>query len=378
MQQAPGGGLPFFPLNLGGSKEIGETRSAPFPSDTFPAFRGESVPPLRQQEEGLRCLGSDEDQYSTTGWDACWRVLFSNPPRGDSSKQARIAKIRERSYLGKNGHIERMNAWTHLVGAIAFFVFSFVRPFTGLDSTSLSGRLAGYSSAVVVVTFAVSTAFHTGGTVRWLAPILRVFDHGAIDVALAIACTTDISIVTLDLHDVPWQTVIDPVGVALVILVFFLYRRIVVPSEDTEIAWGSCVLGLFRVQHADFEYGALRSSGYICLSFGFVALIPAAIRNLSINASMILIICNGLSLFLLIFGLLLDNVLIVPDVWYMDSKKKKAKNTGIVCHNEACGCIMTSHAWWHVFSLFSVLVCTVGREIAIADTNFHSIVHSEL
>ena len=150
------------------------------------------------------------------------------------------------------------------------------------------------------------------------------------------------------------------------------------PPEDTEIAWGNCVLGLFRIQHADFEYGALRSSGYICLSFGFVALIPAALRNLSANAAAILIVCNGVSLILLIAGLLLDNVLIVPDVWYMDPKNRKGKNPKIVCHNEGCGCIMTSHAWWHVFSLFSVLICTIGREIAIAETEFHPVVHSEL
>ena len=205
-----------------------------------------------------------------------------------------------------------------------------------------------------------------------------MFDHGAIDIALAIACTTDISIVTLDFYDVPWQTVVDPIGVAIVILIFFLYRRLVLPPEDTEIAWGNCVLGLFRIQHADFEYGALRSSGYICLSFGFVALIPAAIRNLSFESASTLIICNGVSLMFLILGMLLDNVLIVPDVWYMDPKNKKGKNPTIVCHNERCGCIMTSHAWWHVFSLLSVLICTVGREIAIADTTFHSVDHNEL
>ena len=378
MRTGPDRGLPFLPLNLARAKQIGATDSAPFPSDPFEVLGGESAPPLKQPEDGLRCIETDEDQYTTTGWDACWRVLFSNPPKGDTAKRARVSKIREISLLGQKGHIERMNAWTHLVGALLFLGFSILRPFVGFDSTSLSGRLAAYSSAVVVITFSVSTAFHTGGTVRWLAPILRVFDHGAIDVALAVACTTDISIVTLDLNDVPWQTVVDPIGVAVVILTFFLYRRVVLPPEDTEIAWGNCVLGLFRIQHADFEYGALRSSGYICLSFGFVALIPAAIRNLSASSASTLIVCNGVSLILLIVGLLLDNVLIVPDVWYMDPKNRKGKNPTIVCHNTKCGCIMTSHAWWHVFSLFSVLICTIGREIAIADTDFHASVHSEL
>jgi len=386
MQKARDGGFPFLPLDLapGFSERCHEAieEESQVGAAPFPLLHGADAPPIFNPkpgdvpgDDGIQCIGSDQDQYTNTGWDACWRVLISNPPKGNEQRKRRVAQVRTFSLLGQNGHIERMNAWTHLVGALLFFVFSLVRPLT-LDSSSLSGRLASYSSAVLVITFAVSTAFHTGGTVRWLSPILRMFDHGAIDVALAVACTTDASVVTLDFKGVPWQTAVDSLGVALVILLFFMYRRSVLPASDTEISWGDCVLGLFRFQHADFEYGALRSGGYICLSFGFIMLMPAAVSNLSMSSAIILIACNAVSLVLLIIGLLLDNVLVWPDVLYQDKIKRKAQKPDLLCVNQSCGCIMTSHAWWHVFSLVSVMVLTIGREVAIADTDFHS--HGEL
>lgn len=374
-------GLPFLPLDLrpgfgnrrGNNLFVG---SAPFPE-----FGGADAPPRTQPEqdefeEGLKCEGGDNDQFSTNCEDACWRVLFRNAPSGDRQMIDRIKESRKDSLIGTEGHIERTSAWIHLLGSFGFLLFALTRPATMLDSTSLSGRLSSYTSIVLAITFAVSTGYHTLGTVDWLAPTMRAFDHGAIDVALAVAATTDMSVVTLDFDNVPWQTTVDAFGVALVILCFFVYRRLVLPSDDTKIGWGDCRLGLFRIQHADFEYSALRSSGYIVLAFGFVSLVPAALRNLSPLASATLIACNGVSLILLIMGMYLDNVLIWPDTLYKDAEWRKKQRPPWACHNETCGCIMTSHAWWHVFSLVSVVTLTVGREVAISDTTFHTHPHT--
>lgn len=385
MRRSRDGGLPFLPLDLRpgfserchdafddelltGTIKIGAAPFPDLPRAPGPA-RGKQTE-NEQQEDGEWCIGTDQDQYSNDdGLDACWRVLISNPPKGTAERRGRIRKLRQLSLLGQTGHVERMNAWTHLIGAFIFLIFSIVRPLV-LDTASTSGQLSTYSSVVLVITFLVSTAFHTGGTVRWLAPILRTFDHGAIDVALAVACTTDASVVTLDFKNVPWQTTLDSIGVATVILAFFLYRRLVLPASDTEISWGDCRLGLFRFQHADFEYGALRSGGYICLSFGFISLIPVAFANLSTGSAIMLLACNGVSLSLLIVGLLLDNVLVWPDVLYQDKARRLGQKPTPQCHNTSCGCIMTSHAFWHVFSLVSVIILTIGREVAIANTYF--------
>jgi predicted membrane channel-forming protein YqfA (hemolysin III family) len=380
MRTAPGGrGLPFLPLNLqpGHASARGSIASIASAVDAAPFPELHGAPPIVQPKpgEGLECIGTEDDQYSTNWYDACWRVLISNPPRGDAQRVARIRKRRSLSFLGQKGHIERASAWTHLVGAFGFLLFALVRPVTDLDSTSASGRLSTYTCAVLAITFAVSTGYHTLGTTRWLAPIARLFDHGAIDVALAVACTTDASVVTLDFHDVPWQAAVDSSGVALVILCFFVYRRLVLPAEDTEISWGSCRLGLFRVSHADYEYSALRSSSYIVLAFGFISIVPTAVRNLTATASSTLIVCNGVSLMLLMAGMFLDNVVMFPDVMYEDGFKRGLQKPAWTCHNTGCGCIMTSHALWHVFSLVSVLTLTVGREVAIAETAFHTHPH---
>ena len=391
MRAAPQGGRPFLSLRLDQAQLCDAEASdgidgidAIDPINTIntintvntvnaaplPQLRGADAPPLRRpardgEENALGCIGKEEDQYSLRGWDACWRVLISNPPSGDAARRTRVRELRKESLLGPAGHVERANAWTHLIGAVGFFIYALVRPWV-LDATSLSGRLASYASAVLVVTFGVSTAFHAGSPVRRWAALLRMFDHGAIDVALGVAAVADASVVTLDFRDVPWQAMVDAIGVAVVILLFFAYRRAVLPSKDTEIAWGDCILGLFRFQHADFEFGALRSAGYICLSFSFILLIPVALQNLSGEAAYVLVFCNGASLGLLIIGLLIDNMLVWPDVLY-----RRGKMPPLQCHSKECGCIMTSHAFWHVFSLFSVVILTVGREFAIADTDFH-------
>ena len=376
MRAAPNGGLPFLPLDLQpgfGNRRvgIGETpvRAAPLPE-----LRGADAPPNRQPlpgdapgEQGLLCAQTEDDAFSTNWYDACWRVLFRNLPRGDAAQRQRIGRRRELSLLGLSGHIERANAWVHIVGSAGFVLFAILRGPSGLDNTSVSGVMSTYTAGVVALTFAVSTGFHTLGTVRWLAPLMRLFDHGAIDLALAVACTTDTAVVTVHFADVPWQTVGDAIGVAVVILCFFLYRRLVLSPEETEIAWGDCRLGLFRIQHADFEYSALRSSSYVVLSFSFIMLVPAAVRNLTALGASTLIACNAVSLSMLIAGLLLDNVLIWPDKLYEEAAKRKDQAPWLICHNRSCGCIMTAHAWWHVFTLVSVLVLTVGREVAISE-----------
>lgn len=364
---------PFLPLRLGVTAErrIG---AAPLPE-----FRGADAPPLvqpepgeRPGEEGLRCLESEDEAYTTDVWSACVRVLCWNPPKVgpmEFKKRERLELARSKfSFLGPTGHIERMNAWTHVFGTVLFLVFASVRPMTALDSESTAGWISTATSFLVAFTFAVSTSFHTLGTVPWLAPLMRTMDHGAIDVALAVASTADIAVVTLGFVDVPWQTIADAICVAAVILTFFVYRRIVLPASSTQLAWGDCALGLFRLQHADFEHSSLRSASYVVLSFGFLMVIPAAFANLTQFAAVALVIANGTALLLLIIGLLLDNVLMWPDVLYQEAGKRRGQKPPLYCHNASCGCILTSHSWWHVFTLVSVVLQTIGREIAIAET----------
>ena len=152
------------------------------------------------------------------------------------------------SYLVPNGHLERARAWVLLIGAAMFFAFATFRSLTGLDTVSTAGILSGITSAVVMVTFLVSTAYHCLGTIGDMMPFLRMLDHGSIYIALACATVTDTAVVTIDFLGAPWQTISDALFVAALLLVFFSYRRIVLPPSETAVAWGSCKLGLFRLQ----------------------------------------------------------------------------------------------------------------------------------
>lgn len=309
-------------------------------------------------QSDLRCLETEEDDYTTEFYESCWRVLIHNPPRGSEAARRRIFERRRFSVVGYFGHIERFNAWTHFVGAFGFLGYALIRPWTSLDSESTSGRLASYSAALTSVVFFTSTAYHTLGTARWLAPVARMFDHTAIDLALGVASLCDLSIATNGFDRVHWTSVADSVATTFVIMLFFFYRRWVLPASATEAGWGSCKLGLFRMQHTDLEHGALRSGGYVCLAFLFIAVAPLIAEQ---PGGMFLIWCNAISVGLLICGLYIDNVLIWPDRWYQQGYKN------LWYANRECGCILNSHAIWHVLCLVACALQTLGREVAIRE-----------
>jgi len=354
--------ISFLPLDLRPGFSRRGTGAEPVPLINPNNF----VTPVIGEDDNLQCQGTEFDQFSVQNWwEAFWRVLCYNPPQV-GNREVVIKKRREKSLLGAFGHIERMNAWTHLVGVVGYLVFALLRGYF-LDSKSLAGMLSSAAAFALCLTFLVSTTYHTLGAVRSMAPILRTFDHGSIQISLAITSVADAAVCTSNFKDVTWQTISDPLLVALTLLCFFLYRRIVLDPSFTEIAWGDCILGLFRIQHADFEHSALRSAGYVVIAFGFVMLIPVAYNNLDFEAFFTIVISNALGLFLLILGLLLDNVLLWPDVLYQEAARKRKKMPPWqTCHSAQCGCIMTSHAFWHVGALFSVVIATVGREVALA------------
>lgn len=368
------GSLPFLPIGLRVEHRADDSALTSTVPPLVSHKNKQLFEPILGENDDLQCIETEYDQYSVrNAWEACWRVFIHNPPYGTKLQKERILRRRNKeSLLGKYGHIERMNAWTHIIGAAIFAVYSAIRPATDLDSTSISGRLSAVSSAIIVVVFGVSTTYHTYGSVRWMAPFLRMLDHGSIYVSLGVATMADTALVTLDFNRVLWQTVVDGVLVAIILICFFSYRRMVLDPSFTEIAWGDCRLGLFRFQHADYGHASLRSAGYVVLSFSFVLLIPTAHQNLSSSAFWVLLACNGMSLAMLVFGLILDNVLLLPDAVYEDWAKRPGKSTklnSVPCHSKSCGCVMSSHAWWHTLSLISVIVQTAGREYALGVTN---------
>lgn len=249
------------------------------------------------------------------------------------------------------------------MGAVAYLVFCIVRPLAGFDTETATSRWSAASSAALAITFFVSVEYHILSPTP-LAYIARVFDHGAIDIAIAIAAVADISLVTQNFKDTPAQAYLDPLFIAAATTAFFIYRRWLLPPEDTIVSLGSCRLGLFRIQHQDGAHAPFRSSAYFVLAFLFSSYLPCAFENLSPSAAMVVLGCNGASLALLIVGLVIDDVLQEPD---LSMQKHPPPAWTQLCYSKTCGCIASSHAWWHFLSLVSVAVLTCGREIALAD-----------
>ena len=387
MRQEPRAGgrrLRFAPLPLG---DPGGDHA-----HTLPAYGGVDYAPKRVADGPLECLpvedgtedptaGVDNQFTIRNGWEACFRTLWHNAPPNARHYERR----RRESMLGPYGHIERMNAWTHVVGALAFAVFSFLRaalPAT-FDNLSTAGQLSAVSAAATVVTFTVSTAYHSYAGVRALSPAFRVLDHGIILCALAVASATDACVATLNYADARWQTVAEPFFIAVTLLIFFSYRRLVLDVESTELAWGDCSIGLFRVMHADFDASPFRTAGYVAIGFLFVQLIPVTYRNLLPDLATLLIVANGIGLLVLAAGLVLDNVAVVPDLWYerRAAKRRRALPGApgakdgpeeLWFHNRRCGCLCTAHAWWHVAALVATIVQGVGREYVISSVFLES------
>ncbi len=359
--------LPFLPL---------PTQSRRFPPDPL------QLVPAQECEECEECdldtIGKPQDQYSiayTNAVSACWRVLFRNSvPRSKSAAfRAAATKVRKnkRHLLGPTGHIERANAWTHLLGGVGFAVFAVLRPLLEFDTQTSSGVLSQAVAIATAATFFVSTSYHVFSTVRQLQPWLRSLDHGIIYLSLAIAATADTAVVTLNFTATPWQTVFDVLVAAVLLLGFFTYRRLVLDPEDTEIAWGSCALGLFRVSQSDFEFGGLRTAGYLAISTEFLLLLPVAAKNLEFDSAVILVSCNSAGLLFLILGIVLDNVVLAPDTKFDKDGKLRLLGVPLVCSRRSddacgCGCVLNSHAWWHLLCVLSVVVQTCGREVVIA------------
>lgn len=374
------GGRHFAPLRVG--DPIVDDDHA----HNLPRFGGEEYAPRLVADGGLQCMPSEEEgdgdgdneavdnQFRIKrAWEACFRTLWHNAPPpapDDRYYKARLAH----SMLGPYGHIERANAWTHVVGALAFAVFGFLRAAMRgtFDSATTSGQLSAVSAAATVVTFAISTAYHSYAGVRTLSPAFRMLDHGIILTALAIASAADTCVATLNFDGVQWQTVAEPFFVACVLLVFFSYRRFVLDVEQTELAWGDCSIGLFRFMHVDLDASAFRTSGYVAIGFLFVQLVPVAYANLRNDLATLSVVANLVGLLLLTGGLVLDNIAIVPDLWYQKrATRRTPKGKGpfdLWFHNRKCGCLCTAHAFWHVAALLATVVQAVGREYVISNT----------
>ena len=317
--------------------------------------------------KGNECALSESEQSNQYVVDelqeAFFRVLFANPP-----KTQRDVDLRRTSILGLNGHVERANAWSHIVAGAFFAAFVCVRPaIDALDNTSIAGQLSALSATASAVTFATSSLFHVFSSVRWLSPGFRLADHSSILLALGLTAVADVALTTLDFRNVPWQTIADPLLLTMTLFIAGFYRRFVLDPSQTEESFGSCKTGLFRFSHTDGDWHATRSAGYLVITFAFLLTVPVALANLGAGRMALLTTTNALSVVLLIGSMGLDSILLLPDWYYLKREQDQRDFTTIPCHLRHAGCVASSHFWWHVGASLAVIVQLLGREIVLAD-----------
>ena len=287
---------------------------------------------------------------------AYWRVWI----RGCCAADASDAD----SLIGKYGHLERANVWTHLIPCVVLMVFAFARPWI-LGAETVSDQLSVTSIIFTAITFAVSTVYHTYATVPFWAPGTRTLDHASIALSLSCATIADLCMATKDFTNVDFRAWLDPLAASFVLIVYFGIRRLYVDREDTRresyTSKDGCSLGLYRFFHSDLEHAALRASGSATLTLTWVLLIPSAFKNLDTDPAVIWVIGASIGTVLLIAGIILDNTAAVDDFLL------RTKGEGpCSCSSKALGCVFSTHAIWHVIAVAGASSSIFAREYGIA------------
>lgn len=274
-----------------------------------------------------------------------------------------------------DGHHERSSALTHLVACAIFYAYLVLREivFYARSGHTLAHKLHGLSVGALVVTFAASVVFHVYSTVQRVAASARTLDIAAIYVAMAVGATADLAIVTDNFDGVPVQTLLDPALAAAAIGLYFLVHRCSVSTTETlgtmfdDASSTTAMPLLFRYFHSDLEHTSLRTVGVAALTTTWILMVPAALANLATAPATVWIAGVGVATALLVVGTLLDTH--APLERALARRRSSSTTTAcaevIACTVCGPGCLMTSHAWWHVLSFASTCVLVAAREYAL-------------
>ena len=364
---------PSLVLNTVDSALVGLAKIAPQPvADIALQWRPRHKPAVAPE---LRCEYADQYEVGDPelrGELSCWRrflellhgVLISNPvPARILDKGALVSKL-----LGPTGHYERFSAWSHVVGVVGFAGYAIARQVVAERRASVEGVFASVAAWATALVFLASSLYHCTAPDREFASYTRFVDYAAIYTGLVLGATADIAAATKGFDNVPVVTIIDiPIAGTLLVL-FFVWRRARVPTEDTWTddfahppAATPCSLGrgLFSRGHVDLHHSQLREATSLLLTAAYFMTVPAAVMTLGGETAAVVIALQGAGFVLLIAGMLLDKVLEWPNVQLVEGKQ-----TCLACP-KTCGCVLTSHGVWHVIALVSAVCTVVAREYAI-------------
>jgi predicted membrane channel-forming protein YqfA (hemolysin III family) len=271
--------------------------------------------------------------------------------------------------LGPTGHYERLSFWTHVGGGLIFVIYSIVRQFVATNRSSVEGVLttaAGFTAAGV---FFTSSFYHcTAPDPHWAA-VTRVLDYAAIYIGITVTTTADIAVATRGFLNVPAQTIADLPASAVILIVFFVWRRSRLPGESTwtkhEITSRSkdgCLLGrgLFSYGHRDLAHIQMRQSTSLLLFGSYFMVVPAAMDVLGHGVARVVLALQVSAFVTVALGMAIDRVFEFPD-----GNLVEGSMTCLACPN-TCGAVLNSHALWHLVAMVSAGLTVASREYALA------------
>jgi predicted membrane channel-forming protein YqfA (hemolysin III family) len=339
---------------------IGVAPSQPLASEQRVAAKEEQCQYIDQYSIG------DPDNPTT---DCCSRLvellhgtLISNPV------SPKLRKGQLSSILGPTGHYERFSSWSHVAGFVGFGIYAVVRQIVAENRATVEGVFASVAAWTVACVFLVSSLYHATAADPAFAKVTRILDYGAIYIGLSIGATADIAAATRGFDNVPVVTIVDIPIAAVLLIMFFLWRRMRLPTEETwqedftmvppsvECSVGR---GLFSKGHVDLHHSQLRQATSLLLTASYFMTIPAAVMTLGRAVAIPVIALQAVGFVLAVLGMLLDRIWEWPNRDLVEGRQAS-------CYPNHCGCVLTSHGVWHLIALVSGVCTVAAREYALA------------
>lgn len=213
--------------------------------------------------------------------------------------------------------------------------------------------------------FASSTIYHITSPDQHIAYYTRILDYVFIYLGLCASCLADISVITGGFLQTPVLTIVDLPIATLLVIIFFLMKRSFVSSDNTwvesRIENPQCGfnVALFSMYHDDAEFSATRQATSLLIAGSYFLSASQVFNRIEDQATAWNVLSLQIvSFVILVGGMTTDTILDFPNYFLL---KKKWKTLAF----PKLGCIITSHAMWHVLSFVSVVLIITAREIAL-------------
>ena len=323
-------------------------------------------PPAAEEECEYRDQYSiGDEQNPKTGCSRFWELFHGVACSNDVSRRRGTIS----SLLGPTGHYERLSFWTHFAGAFVFAAYATVRQVLVRDDARLAGGLTSAAAWTISAVFLTSSLYHCTAPDLNFAMVTRVLDYAAIYIGITVTTTADISVATRGFVNVPAQTIVDLPASAVLLIVFFVWRRSRLPGESTwtkhEITSRSkdgCLLGrgLFSYGHRDLAHIQMRQSTSLLLFGSYFMVVPAAMEVLGHGVARVVLALQVSAFVTVALGMAIDRVFEFPD-----GNLVEGSMTCLACPN-TCGAVLNSHALWHLVAMVSAGLTVASREYALA------------